>query len=57
MKRSIERARQKAALEAVENYEDRISKLEAQVKKLTNAMNKLMKGKPAASSVKGGSDG
>ena len=55
MKRSIERARQKAALEAVEAYGPRIDALEKQVKKLTNAVNKLMKSKPASSSMGGGS--
>lgn len=51
MKRSIERARQKAALEVVETYDARITALENQVKQLKTAVGKLMK------ALKGGPDG
>lgn len=56
MKRSIERARQKAALEAVESYEQRIAELEKQVKKLNSAVGKLLKASKAPA-PEGGPDG
>ena len=54
MKRSIARARQKQALEAVETYETRIADLEKQVKKLNGI---VLKKKPAKSKAQGGLDG